>query len=178
MLKNLSPLPRGWEWDDIGHNWTGIWRAPWYGSCSSSPSHFPSPFSHGVLVSSDRMRYRKTPTIRPPTSYYPLGPDREGIEVLAIKMRKKGRDGRRCQLTVESHYQQRPLRSASPQPRNSGGWFYWMKLEFTSHLLLLSSFGSFSTFGVYFLHRLFQPSHSTAAWNPAVKFMGQEVHHT
>ena len=75
----------------MGRYWTGMGRAPLAWQLSLSPS----PFFPSILVSSDRVRHRKTPSPRPPRSYSLWGPDREGIEGLTKTLTGEGREGGR-----------------------------------------------------------------------------------
>lgn len=52
-----------------------------------APLHPSSPISPSVLVSSDRVRNRKTPSIPHPGPKAYRGPDREGIEGLTKRTR-------------------------------------------------------------------------------------------
>lgn len=89
-------MPRGWEWDGMGRYWNGIGRAPLAWQLSlPAPSLSPSPFFPSVLVSSDRVRHRKTPSICPPRSYSLSGSDRKGIEGLTEMMAGEGKEGGR-----------------------------------------------------------------------------------
>lgn len=99
------------DWDGEG--------SPSMAAVPSSPSLSPSSFSPSVLVSSDRVRHRKTPSIRPPRSYSLLGPDREDIEGLTKTMTGEGRVGRvggRCQLSGVT------LSSEASWPNITGAW--------------------------------------------------------